>query len=349
MKKQTKVVIFLIPVALVIAVVLRIYQSDSAAITRRQQVAQVKVELPVRQPIVQSLRLTGDVLPIRQADVYARVYGNLDSICVDIGDYVKINQLMARIDTTELAQQYRQAAATYQNALSLYERAKSLQAQNLSSAQDFETAETGMKVAKEAYEAAETKLGYAQIAAPFPGFVTHRYFDPGAVLTASNATIFTLMDLDTMKIIVNVLEKDIPSIAVGTDAVAGVSAYPDRKFAGKISRMSDAIDLSTRTMAVDIILPNKDHILKPGMFADISLIVNQKDDALTVPIQAVLKDKQGSYVLVADKGTARRRAITVGSEQESRIEIVSGLNPGDSVITTGQQFAKDGQPINIQQ
>jgi len=329
------------------AVALRISTRETQTNTRRQSRALVKVDFPKRQTITQSLSLTGNIIAIQQAQVFARVYGNLESVDVNAGDFVRANQILARIDTTELAQQYRQAEATYQNARAVFDRAKPLQDQNLISKQDLDNAETAMEVAKENVETAQTRLQYAEIMAPFSGFITRRFLDPGNLVSSTNATLFNLMDLDTVKVIVNILEKDVPSVKVGMPAVVTADAIPGRKFAGPIARMSQAIDLATRTMPIEIDIANTDHALKPGMFANVSIIINRQGDALTVPTDAVLKDTEGYYVMSAANGVAHRVGVTLGTEQESRTEILSGLGEADSVITTGQQFARDGGAITI--
>ena len=166
-------------------------------------------------------------------------------------------------------------------------------------------------------------------------------------MSSANATLFNLMDLDTVKVIVNILEKDVPSVKVGMKAVVTVDAIPGREFAGPIARMSQAIDLATRTMPVEIDIANRDHTLKPGMFVNASIILTQQQSALTVPTQALLKDANGYYIMKAENGAAHRLNITLGTEQKARTEILSGLLETDSIITTGQQFARDGGKITI--
>jgi multidrug efflux pump subunit AcrA (membrane-fusion protein) len=106
--------------------------------------------------------------------------------------------------------------------------------------------------------------------------------------------------------------------------------------------------VDTRTMPVEIDVQNADHDLKPGMFARVLMFIGQPVSVLTIPTQALLKDVRGYYVLVADKDRAQRVEVTIGSEQELRTVILSGLSDNDSLITTGQQFARDGGQISIQ-
>jgi len=348
MKMRTKILLIIIPLLLVAIVILRITSIDPAAAGRQQPPNLVKVELPKREQMVQSLDLNGDILPIQQAQVFTRVYGNLQEVYVNIGDYVRENQLLALVDTTIPAQTYQQAAATYDNNKIVYERAKVLKDSSLISSQDFDAAETAMKVSKAAFDEAKTQLDYTRITAPFSGFITRRYLDPGATLSSTNATLFTLMDIDKIKVIVNVLEKDVPAVQIGKKAVLTVDAFPGRTFEGSIGRLSEALDLSTRTMPVEIDIPNTDHVLKPGMFARVSLIVGVRDNVLTVPTEALLKDGDSYYVFVADKNVARRTPVKIGDERQLRTQILSGLTENDSIITTGQQFTRDGCAITVQ-
>jgi membrane fusion protein (multidrug efflux system) len=256
--------------------------------------------------------------------------------------------LLAVIDSTELVQQDQQSTATFLNAQMNYQRTRQLLDQNLVAKEDLDNAEASMRVADANRVLAKTRLGYARITAPFAGIVTKRFLDVGALVSPNSSTLFMLMDMSRVKVIVNVLEKDTPMIPKVKKAVVAVDALPGREFNGIISRYSQAIDLATRTMAVEIDIPNPNHLLKPGMFGTVTLIIEEHPDALTVPTQALLKDKEGVFVYVAEDGTARRHAVTAGVEQDSRTEIQTGLAGPENVITTGQQFVRDGGAVIIQ-
>jgi RND family efflux transporter MFP subunit len=326
----------------------RIIAGNAASSERRPGAPLVRVEKPLRQTVTLKLQFTGDMVAVRQATIFSRVSGNLERVYVDIGAPVRTGQLLALIDTTELHQTYQQAAATFENARMTYQRTKELAEQNLVAAQDIDNADAAMKVAKANFETASTRLGYARITAPFSGYITKRSLDPGATVTPNNVTLFMLMDLDAMKVYVNILEKDIPLIKEGMKVVITVDAFPGREFNGTIARNSQAVDLSTRTMAVEIDVPNRDHTLKPGMFANVTLLVDQHPNAMTIPSQALFKDDKGSYVFVVSGDVARRARLVVGAEQDSRTEILSGLQDTTNVITTGQQFVRDGGPVSVQ-
>ncbi len=329
-------------------VVYRVFTDAQSAESRRQNVPLVQVENPHRETVKVQLEFNGDVMPVRQAAIFSKVSGNLERIYTDMGYNVQTNQLLATIDSTELYQQFQQASATYQNALLTYNRLLQLLEKNLSSKQDVDNADAAKKGAKAGLDAAATRLGYARIVAPFSGIITRRFLDPGALVTASNSTLFNLMNLDSIKVIVNVPEKDVPSVYKIRSAGITLDALPGQRYEGRISRFSDAIDLTTRTMAIQIDVSNRKHEIKPGMFATVQMTVAEHPSAVTIPTSALLKDDSSQYVFVADGKNARRSRVQTGAEQNARTEILSGLTGDETVITVGQQFVRDGGPISIQ-
>lgn len=349
MKISKKHIFIGVAIILALAVVYRFVKGGSATDPRRSPAPLVRVELPHVETVVDQLSFTGDILPIQQANIYSKVNGNLEKLYVDIGMYVRENQLLALIDTTELYQQYQQAAATYENARLTYERNKELFGQNLIARQDLDNADAAMKVAKGAYDNMVTRLGYANIEAPFAGFITKRFLDQGANVTSNNTSLFVLMDMESMKITIDILEKDIPLVTVGKKAHIRVDPFPDRVFEGTVTRLSQAVDLSTRTMEIEIEIPNRDHLLKPGMFANVSLVVRELPNSLTLPSMALGNDNQGIYIFILDGTVAHRKSVTTGIEQNGRTQILTGLSATDRVVTVGQQFVKDGGPVAIQQ
>jgi membrane fusion protein (multidrug efflux system) len=306
------------------------------------------VELPFRELVKSQLQFNGDVLAIGQAGIFSKVPGNLERIYADMGSKVYAGQLLATIDSTEYYQQYQQTNATYQNTRMTFERVQQLIEKSLSSKQDLDNADAAMKVARANFETAATRLSYARIVAPFSGIITKRFLDPGALVAANNATLFTLMNLDRVKIIVNVPESDIQSVYQVRTAQVTFDALPGKVFQGKVTRFSDALDLTTRTMDIQIEIENSAHIIKPGMFASVQMTVAEHQNAITIPTNAILKDDAGQYVFSLDESKAKRIRVKVGAELVERTEIVSGLTGNETVITVGQQFVKDGGQVNIQ-
>jgi RND family efflux transporter MFP subunit len=348
MTKRNKTILAAAACVLLVLAIFRILTTNAATDTRKQPAPLVQVEVPHRESVQHKLQFTGDMVATRQANIYAKVGGNLERVYVDIGSAVAGGQVLALIDTTELYQQYQQASATFENARANFRRTKELSEQNLVAKQEVDNSEAALKVATANFELVSTRLSYAQVTAPFPGFVTKRFLDPGALVNANSTSLFTLMDLSSMKVIIDVLEKDIPLIAEGKSASVNVDAYPGREFVGTIRRYAQAVDLSTRTMAVEIDVPNRDRMLKPGMFARVSLVVSERKNAITIPTQSILSDDGGSYVFITANDTAKRVRVSLGVEQNSRTEVLAGLTGTEKVIVTGQQFVKDGGHVSIQ-
>jgi RND family efflux transporter MFP subunit len=157
------------------------------------------------------------------------------------------------------------------------------------------------------------------------------------------------MDIDKVKIIVNVPEKDIPLVYKVRTAQITLDALPDKVFEGRVTRFSDAVDLMTRTMDVQVEVTNINHEIKPGMFATISLTVSENMDALTVPTNSLLKDDAGLFLFVLDDKKAKRINVKSGAEQSDRTQIITGLTGNENIIVVGQQFVKDNGPVNVQQ
>jgi membrane fusion protein (multidrug efflux system) len=344
---------FGLPILLILLVitviVFRIISDAKIADARRQMMPIVKCEKPTREVVKISLQFNGDVLPILQAGIFSKVSGNLENIYADMGSKVYSGQLLATIDSTELYQQFQQSNATYQNARMTFDRVQQLIDKNLASKQDLDNADAAMKVAKANYEAAATRLSYARIIAPFSGIITKRFLDPGALVTANNATLFTLMDLDRIKIIVNIPEKDVQSIYKVRAAHVTLDALPGKEFEGIVTRVSDALDLTTRTMAIQIEVSNLAHAIKPGMFATVQMAVAEHPNAITLPTNSILKDDSSQYVFILDERRAKRLRVMIGAELLERTEIISGLVGNETIITVGQQFVKDGGIVSVQQ
>lgn len=340
-----------IPILIVVVVIVfgiyRIFTDARSAESRRPNAPLVQVEKPHRETVKVQLQFNGDVMPIRQAMIFSKVSGNLERIYVDMGYFVRTNQLLATIDSTELYQQFQQTSATYQNALLTFNRVQQLLEKSLSSKQDVDNAEASMKVAKANLDATATKLGYARIVAPFSGIITKRYLDPGALVNASNSTLFNLMNLDSVKVIVNVPEKDVPSVYQIRTATVVLDALPGKEFEGRITRYSDAVDLTTRTMAIQIDVANRSREIKPGMFATVQMTMEKHFFAITVPTSALLKDDSSQYVYAVDGDNAKRYRVKIGTEQNARTEILSGLTGEETIIIVGQQFVRNGGPITI--
>ncbi|MGO9481240.1 MAG: efflux RND transporter periplasmic adaptor subunit [Candidatus Kryptoniota bacterium] len=353
-------------ILLVLLIYLRVASNANDPVRNARPIPTVEVSTAQRGSIAKTIQFTGDIDPYQTANIYPKVSGNLEAEFVNIGDYVHKGELLALIDTTIYSQNvgqargtYLQAEATMTNAKITYERNKSLLEQNLVAKQDVDNAETAYKVAQAQEQAAEaayknvfTQLSYCRIVATFDGYITRRYFDPGVYVTAStngqNSTLFLLSEIREVKIMVNVLEDDIPYLKSVSSADVTVDAYPNLVFKGRITRISQQFDLATRTMPVEVDLDNPRLLLKPGMFANINLVLAKDDNVLILPTQDIIKDDSGSYVYTISRDTtARKTYVKIGISQDNRNEILAGITDGEKILTVGQDLVANGMKVRV--
>ena len=192
----------------------------------------------------------------------------------------------------------------------------------------------------------QIRLQNTQIVAPFAGEIIRRYVDSGALISPSTPVV-TLIHLETLKVVANVLEKDVGLVKSGMKAKILTEAYPEKPFEGTVVRINKALDLATRTLQAEINIPNPGHLLKPGMFAKVEMILKEKPDALTVPKEAVLKEEGKQFVFAVEGNQAFRKPVVTGVERESLIEIVEGVKEGDKIVIRGQESLRDLSTIRI--
>jgi membrane fusion protein (multidrug efflux system) len=202
---------------------------------------------------------------------------------------------------------------------------------------------------------AETNLAYSYIRAPFAGYVAERNLDLGAYVsgaTAGTSTIsrgiLTLHEIQTVRILIEVVEKDVPLIRVGQKAEVRAEAYPNRAFEGTVTRVVQALNRATRTMTVEVDLPNKDHVLKGGMFARVEVLVGTHRNTIQIPIDAVSRLEDAQYVYIVRDGKAQRVPVEIGVRDENRVEITKGLDGSEQVIISGKDLVHDGTPVQVQ-
>lgn len=187
------------------------------------------------------------------------------------------------------------------------------------------------------------------VKAPLTGVLAQRFLDLGATVTPAaggpGTPVALVINPDQLDVKVNVIEKDLGRVQVGQEARVKVVAYPGAAFAGRVLRVSPVVDSQSRTAQVVIALESGAGRLRHGMFADVSLIVGRRPNALLLPNEALLKQNQRYYVFVANGGQARRREVVCGWPQGDRMEIVSGVQEQDRVVVEGQTRLIEGARI----
>lgn len=314
----------------------------------------VQVTKPTRRDLVYTVKLPANVSPLYQTTLYAKVSGYLKWIGPDKGDIVKKNQIVAVIDAPEVEEQYQQAVSDYKIKKLTYERLAKVwkESPDVIAKQDVDVAEAAYQGARHLMEQRVVMRDYTKVRAPYDGFVTARFADPGSLIqiatssAASAIPLFTIMDLNTVRIYANVPQDDSPWIVPGkTSATVKVTELPTRSFTGVVTRSTMALDPTTRSLLIEIDLPNADHALRPGTFAEVTLGLRDIPQALVVPPQAVTSTPKGKSIFIVDEGKAKPVAVQTGISDGRWIEITSGLRGDEDVVAVGKRRLLEGMPV----
>jgi RND family efflux transporter MFP subunit len=198
----------------------------------------------------------------------------------------------------------------------------------------------------------QMRLDDTKLVAPFAGYISQKNLEVGAAISSqaaatSNASvaIMVLQDIDPVKIQIEVPERDVPRVKVSNAVRMTVDAYPERRFTGTVSRVVHSLDPRTRTMGVEIEIPNGELLLKPGMYGRVRLLIEVRKGALLVPTDALVGAEARPAVLLVRDGKVASRIVELGVEDGPLVEITKGLGPDDQVILQGKELVREGQAV----
>jgi membrane fusion protein (multidrug efflux system) len=325
----------------------------------------VLVVRPQRGAATRTITLPGDLVGYYQTTLYSKVTGYLQQISVDKGDWVHKGQVLASIEVPELNDKLQRERAQLAIRKLTYERLK-----GVADTDKRLVAQQQVDVARSQYEEAEasvkelaTMVGYTQIVAPFGGVITARFVDPGALIRASgggpqqqpgqgdkgSATpVLSMAMIDELRVYVYVPEEDVGMIRRGTPATLTLKEYPGRIFKGDLTRFATSLDLSTRTMLTEIDVKNPDHQLYPGMYANVTLELERHADALKLPPSAVSGQGAHGHVFVVRQNRLEKVPVSIGIRTGSYVEIKSGLNESDQVVSHFTPALYGGEAVRVE-
>ena len=330
--------------------------------------------------LTRKITLPGTLEAFNEATLYGKVAGYVKSISVDKGDRVRHGQTLAVLEVPEMVDEVDQAQAGYQQAEAslnqaraeaelqgvTYRRYREVHAKDPDAIANqeldqyrskYEVAEANVKLAEAKVATAAANRDrlialhqYAVITAPFSGFVTARFVDPGALIQAATSStqgqaIVTVQDLDTIRVYVSVPEINVPLIHIGTPASLTTAAYPGKVFTASVTRFAEALDPASRTMKTEIDVPNYQHLLRPGMYADVTLVIEKIPDALVVPDSALVVKGSKKFVWVARNGIAHEVKVETGLDNGAETEIRSGLKRDEQVVVAGKDGLAEGTAV----
>lgn len=291
-----------------------------------------------------------------EADLGAKVSGHVSELLVDIGTPVTSGQVLARLAVPELTQA-RNASVAFVTALrSEHERTVMLAERNSVTQRALTEARGRLDAAIAEQAEIEARMDFATIRAPFDGVVTARTIDPGDMVYEANSPkgsdqpLLRVAKLDVIRVKTYVPERESVWADVGDPATITFDALPGLAFMGQVARVSGTLDPGTRTMLVEIDLPNDDGRIRPGLYGQTQLLLERRERALALPVASVRFDTGGAFVyIVGDGDTARRNAVQVGLRDGQWIEIVGGLSETERVVSSGVGILEENQPLRIVQ
>jgi len=334
--------------------------------TERETIPAVAIVHPTAEKPDEELVLPGSLLAYEESPIYARTNGYLVRWYKDIGSRVKEGELLATIDTPEVDQELNQTRAARQQIVAQLELAKisaerweNLRKSDSVSAQEADQQTSGYKQAQANLAAADANVrrleqleGFKKVYAPFSGVLTRRNVDPGALINAgagaAGRELFDIARVDPLRVYTSVPQAYAPYIKVGATTTVTLQEFPGQRFSARIARTAEAIDPNTRTLLTEVDVPNKDGRLLPGSFGEVHFAVGSNVNKVTVPINAMLFRGEGPRLaVVGTDNKVQLRAINIGKDYGTTLEILGGVSVEDQVIINPADSLEQGQLVTV--
>jgi len=305
----------------------------------------VAVEAAFRGDIASYYAATATLEAEKEAEILARVSGLVTALKCEEGDRVSAGQELLHIEDAEYRLRLDQTEAALVNQQARFDRLKRMFDQGLASAEEFEAAKNDLQSAQAEEGIAKLNVGYTRVEAPFAGRITKRLVDPGRNVSSGTA-LFVLSDFEPLLARVHVPSKEFRSLKPDQTVRLKLDSDENR-LTGTIKLVSPVIDPQTGTIKVTVEIPTYPAATRPGDFAEVQIVTEQRKNVLLVPRGAVVPEKSEQVVYVAADSLAERRVVELGFQDEDNAQILSGVTEGDLVVVKGQRSLKHGQPIKV--
>jgi RND family efflux transporter MFP subunit len=325
----------------------------------------VTVTHPKGGAAAQEIELPGNTEAFTEAPIYARTSGYLKQWYLDIGSHAKRGQLLAEIETPELDQQLQQAQSELRTAQANLQLAQVtanrwlyLLKTNVTSKQETDQAVSDLNAKQATADSAEANVRrlkklqeFERVYAPFDGIITDRNTDIGALIQNGDNTVpkqlFRLAAVDKLRVYISVPEVYASALKSGEVVTLALDAFPGETFTGTLVRNSNSIDLTSRTLKVEVDVDNPTGRLLPGAYAFVHLKVPAATGAVTVPTNSLLFRAEGLRAVLVTNGRAKLVPVTIGHDYGSTVEVISSLTARDAVIIDPSDSITDGSPVEI--
>ena len=307
--------------------------------------ADVTAYVAAATPMRDRIRATGSLRADESVDLAAETSGRVTGIFFQEGSRVRKGQLLVKINDAELRAQRERLRTRIALAATREDRQRRLLEIGGVSQDEYEGVLGELNVLRSELDLVDAQLATTEVRAPFAGVIGLRYVSEGAYVSPQTE-IASLQRLSPMKLEFSVPERYAGRVGPGAEVLFSVANMPGT-FRGEVYAVEPRVSLDTRTLLIRARVPNPNDVLLPGAFADVELIMDEIDGALPVPTIALISEMGGKRVWVIEDGKATPRNVETGIRTEAAVQIVDGIAPGDTVITSGLQSIRPGQAVNV--
>lgn len=320
-------------------------EENSAGQKKGVQTATVTGIIATPEKFADNLSLSGTLEANEQVEIRSEIMGVVEAINFEEGAQVSKGQVLLKVNDTELRAQLSKVGTAQQLASENERRAKLLLEKQAISQEEYDIASADFKSAKAESQLISAQLGKATIRAPFSGTIGLRYISKGAYVTPTTP-IATLVNTKQLKITFSIPEKYASRMKLDSELTFTVAGSKE-EYKAKIYAIEPMVDLATRTLKMRAIAENPEGKLYPGTFANVILPLEMVNDALLVPTESLIPIQNGKMVFVSKGGKAKQIEVETGSRTDSSVRVISGLKPGDTILTSGVMSLKDGTPVKV--
>lgn len=304
----------------------------------------VDVDTARIRPIVDAVKATGRIEAVQAVELRPDEQGRITALLFQEGQLVTRGTPLVRMDDALLRAQAERADADRDLAGQQLARVRRLREQNAATPADLERVEAAARSANAAFSLLQLQIARSVVRAPFSGVVGQRFVSVGDYVTTASP-LLTLQTVDPQRVVIDVPERHATSLRQGQNVEFTVAAAPGRTFVARVDFIDPVVKSTNRTIMVKGLAPNRDRILKPGMFVEARLATATRANAVVIPEDAVQPLRTANIAWVVDKGKASRRVVQLGVRSAGYVEVTSGVSAGEAVVVGGLERMGEGMPL----
>lgn len=292
------------------------------------------------------ITLPGRIEPLIDAELAAEQAGRIVELPVRKGDHVQPGQMLLKVDDRICRETVRKAEITLKETGRDLKRWQELRNTGAVPTSEFDDIKLEYDFAEVTLAEARVKLTQYEIRSPNAGIIDDSYLDPGEYIHEGERA-FKLINIDTVKLVVDIPERDIGIITPGMEVSFETAALPGRTFTGTVSFVASSAGRQCNSFRAEIVCDNPDHALRGGMIARVSIVSAVRDHAIVLPLSAIIPKKGNHVVFIVENGHAVRRTVRIDSITDEEVILASGVEPGESLVIEGHRNLDDGIPVTV--